>query len=127
MGRAHLERDGQGQRILLQLFYLARPMQCTGHSHILLTGNNSEIVESFGCTGVGTAALMLSEFTKEVLQQQALSLPSNCQLSYSKVIHTKQAKQRHITGSRHTGPRSPTTHRRGSLCTQSRASRRQWN
>lgn len=37
-------------------------------------------------------ALMLSEFT-QVLQQQALSLPSNCQPNYSKIIHTKEAKQ----------------------------------
>lgn len=84
-------------------------MQRTEHSYIVLTGRNSVIVESFVYTGVRIAALMLPKFTKEVLQQQALSLPSNCQPNYSKVIHTKQAKQRHIIRSRHTGPRSPTT------------------
>lgn len=67
-------------------------MQRTEHSYILLPGKISVVVESFVCTGVCTEALMLSEFTKEVLQQQALSLPSSCQPSYSKVIHATQAK-----------------------------------
>lgn len=61
-----------------------------------------------GCGMICTAAPVLSEFAKGILQQQALPPPSNHQGNYSLIIHTKQAKWRYIIRSRHTGLRSPT-------------------
>lgn len=71
--------------------------------------NTEHSCKKFSGSGmICSAALVLSEFAKRVLQQQALSLPGNHQVNYSLVIHTKQAKWRYIISSRHTGLRSPT-------------------
>lgn len=84
---------------------------------ILIDQSNAEhrTVTHFTCrnklSGNGmicTAALVLSELAKGVLQQQTLSPPSNHLANYSLVIHTRQAKWRYIIRSRHTGLRSPT-------------------